>query len=264
MKKLSPKEKRLFFVAVGLGAPLLIIALTWAQWREAIFVSYRLSGPDDLVLSDKPDWIPDELTENLFRQGKLEGTNLYEKGLLQKIGQLASLEPWVKEVKKVEKGANKKIVLHLLYRKPVAMVKVTSGEKRGLLPIDREGVLLPIDGFTEEEIEAYPRLIISDLSLAQLTGKVWDDIRVVQSATLAGSLVPYWKELGLYQIIYQETTEELDSTYELILADKKSARVIWGVIESEEKENKKIETLLKYIKEEGPLKELAAPLRFDS
>ena len=74
------------------------------------------------------------------------------------------------------------------YRRPVAMVEVPAGmfpgyDYEGLLPVDDEGHLLPVE-MDEQEATGFPKIAGVDTSPAGPPGSPWGDPRVAQAAQI--------------------------------------------------------------------------------
>jgi hypothetical protein len=129
----------------------------------------------------------------------------------------------------------------------------------GLLPVDEEGYLLPVE-MTEDEAGGYPKISAIDTSPAGPPGTPWGDVRVAQAAQIAGLLADLWKPLELYcvEAPVHSVREEAarDSTY--VLVTRKRRRFDWGSAPGNERTGEdsaaeKVVRLRQFLKEHGPL-----------
>ena len=91
----------------------------------------------------------------------------------------------------------------------VAMV-VLSGNANAreswLIPIDRDGVLLPSEGFSPENAVNYPRISVGQTEPAGPAGTKWGDPSVEDAAEIAALLMDHWHELR--EVVYEIKAEE--------------------------------------------------------
>jgi cell division septal protein FtsQ len=273
----------LVFVVAPIGG----VIYTWERWGEDITrgQDYILQ-PEDFVISDNspvPDWIHSDIKAEVIRKGSLSGLSILDRQLTVKVAQAFTTHNWVETVTRVSKHHPARVVVEMIYRKPVAMVEVAGG----LLPIDVEGVLLPTDGFfrlppddypgtpkefAAEQARKYLRISVPDATpTTDLAGSVWGDRRVAGAARIASVLQEHWEQLGLYRIATRATSASTESSAEpsYDLFTRNGVRIIWG--EAPDANNAaearaavdKVSKLLAYDESNGPLKSMERPAEID-
>ncbi len=262
-------------VAVPAGA-----IYAWQRWGERISKGpeYVLLPENIEITADKPDWIKSDIRAEVVRDASLTGKSTLDKDLTKKVAQAFRMHNWVEEVTRVNKYYPARVVVELVYRKPVAMVEVWSPKDGdGLLPIDINGVLLPRGDFVGDSGEAaanvrdYPRISVPDAAPASLVGSPWGDPRVEGAARIAAVFEGRWKALGLYRIAASQvdsiTGSPPEPTYDLFT--KNGVRAIWGKAPAAESvvEAKaalaKVARLAKYVEANGPLESMTETTDID-
>jgi hypothetical protein len=179
------------------------IALAYAAWQKIaprILASPEyFVGPEQLELTPSPPWLQHkdlrgEIYSDLSRQGPLR---IMDDDLNERITAALLRQPWVYKVQKVRKYHPAKVIVDLVYRRPVCMVEF-AGE---LLPVDAEGTLLPQEDFSPVEKAKYPRLVGVDRGPMRGAGTRWGDGRVAGGAEIAAELLPLWEKLKLQAIV---------------------------------------------------------------
>ena len=100
-------------------------------------------------------WLPDDVAERVLdRAGAKpdQPLSLLRDGLAERLAKSLELEPWVKSVTRVEQRRDGTIAVELAYRRPVLMVSTS----KGMYAVDIDGVLLPPEDFTAEDIQKFP------------------------------------------------------------------------------------------------------------
>jgi hypothetical protein len=180
-------------------------------------------------------------------------------------------------VTRVSKHYPARVVVEMIYRKPVAMVEVSIDGGLGLFPVDIEGVLLPPtdfiaeDGGATENARDYLRISVPDAAPTGPVGTVWGDPRVEGAVRIAAVFEGRWQALGLYRI---ETAPpdsvavtDLEPTYELRTKD--GFRVIWGKAPGVDSASEakaalaKVAKLAAYVQSNGSLDSITGTARID-
>jgi len=264
----------------------------WQRWGEDITQGpdYVLQ-PEDIVISDNspvPAWIHSDIKADVVRQGSLSGLSILDRQLTVKVAQAFTMHSWVETVTHVSKHHPARVVVEMMYRRPVAMVQVVNPEDGlpGLLPVDIEGVLLPTDGFfrlppddylgspkefVADQARKFIRIYVPDARPTGLAGSAWGDRRVVGGARIAAVLQEHWERLGLYRITTRESNASGDSptepTYDLFT--RNGVRVIWGTAPDAKNAADakaavdKVSRLVAYNDSNGPLESMKAPAEID-
>jgi hypothetical protein len=148
------------------------------------------------------------------------------------------------------------VKVELIYRRPVAMVEVSGP---ALLPVDRDGFVLPTEDFSSLDAKHYPRISEIKTSPIGPVGTRWGDTRVTGAARVAAVLAEHWEPLALGQIVPsgRQTTapggRETDA-YEVYT--KAGTRIDWGrppgaEVSGEATADHKIAALLEYAAKHG-------------
>ncbi|PQO37912.1 cell division protein FtsQ/DivIB [Blastopirellula marina] len=226
----SPVARQLLLCVVIIAAFALMMIAGWNHYADK-FASREefLLSPSDILINKQPDWIHSNVLIDTVNEEKLpEKLDLRDRELTSKIATAFSNHAWIRKVNKVIKQYPAKVLVDVEYRRPVAVVEVVftdkfGNKKRGLVPIDGEGTILPDRDFSPAQAAQYPRILI-DLKTPWVgPGQKWEDPRIADAALIAMELLPYWNDLKLTRIVLKE---ESGSHYELELAD--NTRIIWG------------------------------------
>ena len=169
-----------FAIFIGLGV------LGWHFVKEKVLQEpVRLLSADKIVVSPPPDWVPDRFVEDVLRSSGLNKMSLLDKNLPQKLMEAFATHPWVEKVEQVGLQYPSGADIKLVYRVPVAFVEMA---QRGIVPVDRNGVVLPwYDAMSEQQNE---HLIIQGIQSMPLgsAGTLWGDSLVQTAAQLAAAL----------------------------------------------------------------------------
>lgn len=225
----SPVARQLLVCVVIVAAFALMMIAGWNHYADK-FASREefLLTPRDILINKQPDWIHSNVLVDTIDEQKLpEKLDLRDRDLTSKIAAAFSNHAWIRKVNKVVKQYPAKVLVDVEYRRPVAVVEVVyvekNTQKRGLVPIDIEGTILPDRDFSPAQAVQYPRILV-DLKTPRVgPGRKWEDPRITDAATIAAELLPYWNDLKLTRIVLRE---EGGSHFELELAD--NTRIIWG------------------------------------
>ena len=143
---------------------------------------------DKIVVSPPPDWVPDRFIEDVLRGSGLNKVALLDKTLPQKLMEAFATHPWVEKVEKVDLRYPSGADIKLVYRVPVALVEMT---QRGVVPVDRSGVVLPqyLSDTSPDQQEKH--LIIQGVQSMPLgsAGTLWGDPMIQTAAQLAAALM---------------------------------------------------------------------------
>jgi len=228
---------------------------------------------EQIAITPPPPWIRADIRGETIRDGGLSELSLLDRELTVKIARAFSLHTWVERVRRVKKEqANPpRVLVELVYRKPVAMVEVTMNDRPGLLPVDVYGVLLPPGDFSAEQARDYLRLSLANATPAGPVGTPWGDPRVDGAARVAAVLQDHWKPLGLYRVTVQATEAPRANPEEavFVLTTRRGAQVLWGAaphvddVADVKKALGKVERLVAYVEQHGPLDGLNSEAQID-
>ncbi|MGW8258373.1 MAG: cell division protein FtsQ/DivIB [Thermoguttaceae bacterium] len=253
----------------------------WRKVRDRVLASAEYTiGPQQLEITPLPPWIQTtDLRAEVFRVlSHGQSVSILDDDLVERAAKVFSRHPWIVKVLHVSKEYPAKLKVDLLYRKPVCMVEISGGY---LLPVDKQGVLLPTVDFTSVEAAKYPRLVGVDSVPRSRLGERWLDSRVLGGAEIAKLLLPYWTDLGLLQIepvapsdpAHRATNNSADSPrlgeYQfVILTRQKRMKIIWGASPAsnapgEPSAKEKLNKLRQFAAEHGKLDYPQSPDQLD-
>jgi len=226
----SPAGRQLLLCIVITVAFLLVMIAGWNHYAEQFAAREEfLLSPQEILISTPPAWIQSDVLVDAVEKADLpDQLDLRDRELTTKVASAISAHPWVRSVQKVVKQYPAKVLVEVEYRRPVAMVEVEfvdeGAVRRGLIPVDVEGTVLPPGDFSRIQAnDRYPRIHI-DLKRPMVeAGMKWDNPRVPEAALIAAELLPHWSDLNLNRIVLKE---ESGQHYELELTDQ--TRIIWG------------------------------------
>lgn len=194
---------------------------------------YRI-GSEQVSISTPPAWIPGDLAQQVFvRAGLEENQSLLDATLSERVAAAFHTHPWVQEVRSVRKTFPARMHVEVIYREPAAMVKGVDG----YYPIDRHGILLPAQDFSDADIERYPVIErVASVPMGKL-GESWGDPAVSGAAELAATLNAkrdgkdsWWSELELTAILMPRRVALIEDADELEyeLRTKGGSEILWG------------------------------------
>lgn len=282
-KKAAPpspsKIGRLVAAATGKGAVVFgILAIAailaggwffvWGRVHEHVLASpdYRLD-PRNITLTAPPRWIHADVKAEVIRDASFDQTlSILEPDLTVRIAQAFALHPWIQRVNRVSKKHPASVEVDVEYREPVAMVEVSGG----LLPVDREGVLLPSDDFSPAAARNYPRISGVNSEPVGPVGTNWGDTHVVGAAKVAAVCAPHWQVLRLYRVVAMPRLAGSVSASEggFELYTHAGTQIVWGhapgkELPSEMPSAEKIRQLVGYAQEKGSLDPPTGSQRID-
>ncbi len=230
-----------------------------------------LLEPEQIEITPPPPWIRSDVRGETVRDGGLSGLSILDRELTVKIARAFGLHTWVEEVRRVRKEHPARVVVELAYRRPVAMVEVTMNDRPGLLPVDVNGVLLPPGDFSAEQARDYLRVSLADATPAGPVGTPWGDPRVDGAARIAAVLQEHWKQLGLYRVAVEhaESLPAASAEAVFVLSTRRGAQIVWGAapLANSSADVKaalvKVERLVAYVEQHGPLDELNSGTQID-
>jgi hypothetical protein len=207
-------------------------AYAWQRWGTLVQNHPRYAiDAERLELPPQPEWIPASVKDEVFRDGNLATLSLLDPQVTLKVAREFALHCWVSHVRRVRKDYSGRVIVELDYRRPVAMVEVTTNGQRGLLPVDAAGVLLPPQDFTPEQTRDFLRIAVGDTLPVGSPGTPWGDPAIAEAAVIAETLRDAWRGARLYRVFLppppQGTRGRLpDRQYRLLTRD--GAELIWG------------------------------------
>lgn len=230
-----------------------------------------LLQPEQIQIPPPPPWIRSDIRAETIRDGGLTGLSILDRELTVKVARAFSLHTWVEDVRRVKKEHPARVIVELVYRRPVAMVEVTMNDHPGLLPVDTNGVLLPPGDFSAEQARDYLRISLPDAVPAGPVGTPWGDPRVAGAARIAAVLLEHWKQLGLYRVAVEagEPAQQASGDTVFVLKTRRGAQVVWGAAPKSDggldvkAALAKVERLVAYVEKHGPLDGLNSDAHLD-
>lgn len=198
---LQGNRRNLLLVLISVGVLGFAALESWKQYgaSHAHFETYTVD-PQGFEITPPPPWVRATIKSDVMRLGSLERVSLLEAGTSRRVAQAFELHPWVQKVQRVSKHYPASIHVDLTYRRPVAVVEVERGDQPGLLPVDRDGILLPPEDFSTAQVKALPRIAVGQTFPAGAVGTSWGDDRVTAAAAIAEVLCDDWSHVPLFQI----------------------------------------------------------------
>jgi hypothetical protein len=232
------------------------LIFAWQQWGVP-----STAGPDYRIslaaihVTPQPSWIHADVRADVVRTGNLEGLNLRDPKLTEQVARAFALHPWVARVERVAKRYPAAIDVKLQYRRPVAAVEIVHRAEGKLLYVDAEGVLLPTEDFSTNQVKDFLRIASGGSLPAGLYGSPWGDERIAGAAQIAALWGERFREAGLYRIVANQTSS---GGIEYELRTSGLTRIVWGKAPGRESSREpspeqKISALLAHVADKGPL-----------
>jgi hypothetical protein len=199
----------------------------WQEVRDDVLASdsYTLS-PKDIVVANQAEWIRVDIREEVFRDASLQQRlSIMDPTVNERVAAAFSLHPWVAKVRRVDKRHPAGVTVELEYHRPVCMVN-TYGR---LIPVDVNGIVLPMDDIARSVARRYPRLDGVNTTPNRPVGTQWGDLRVIGAAEIAGTLGNRWQTYHLEKIVpvvKQSDHGVADILYDLYT--RSGSIVAWG------------------------------------
>ncbi len=226
----SPAGRQLLLCAVIIAAFVLMMVAGWNHYADQFAAREEfLLSPREILITSPPPWIQSDVLGDAIAKAELpEQLDLRDRDLTNKVATAISAHAWIRNVQKVVKQYPAKVLVEVEYRQPVAMVEVEfvdeGAVRRGLIPVDIEGTVLPPGDFSRIQAnDRYPRIHIDLKRPLVEAGMTWEDPRISEAALIAAELLPHWNTLKLSRIILKQDGGQ---HYELELTDE--TRIIWG------------------------------------
>jgi hypothetical protein len=232
----------------------------WRQWGPTI-TRAPAYGLDEskFEVTAQPTYIHANVKREAVRAGNLAGLSVLDPKLIEKVQQAFAVQTWVESVERITKHHPARVVVEIKYRRPIGMVEIAQGDERGLLPVDTQGVLLPPEDFSANQVRNYLRISIGTTAPQGPVGTPWGDPRITAAASIAESLGDTWQKLQLYRL--QHTGDDPAGAPLFDLTTREGAKVIWGhapghEISGEATASEKVAYLATWHEKNGPLSAL--------
>ena len=213
-----------------LGAAVIVAAavvggrLIWEQQGKQVSRDAdSLLTAEGITVDGIPDWVTTDLKWQALRNASLDmPLPLDAPDLERRLARAFDMHPWVKHVIRVETSHPAAAVVTLACREPIAMVRVQGG----LLPVDRDAILLPSDDFTPNSALQYTVIDGVLTSPRGPVGSPWGDVAVKEAVSLIETLSPEAAKFGLVECRRVPRESEEGNWWELVGNDKFS--VLFG------------------------------------
>ena len=252
---LQGNRRNVLLVLVSLGVLGFAALESWKQYGAShAHVETYTVDPQGFEITPPPPWVRATIKNDVMRLGSLERVSLLEVDTGRRVAQAFELHPWVERVQRVSKHYPASITVDVTYRRPVAVVEVERGDQPGLLPVDRDGILLPPEDFSTAQVKALPRIAVGRTFPAGSVGTAWGDARVTAAATIAAALCDDWSRVPLFQIAALPAvagSATRSTEFEIVARDGR--RFHWGAVDQDSSSRapaEKREQLLKWISQQ--------------
>lgn len=230
--------------ALSIIWPALLIVggyLAWHHWgADHVADRFYVVDPSLIEITQPPPYVRTDVVESIYQDTAMEGLSLLDPQATAKIAAAFSMHAWVRRVVSVRKLPGGVIDVHLLYRKPVAMVlveKPDQGDSQDyfFFPVDDLGVLLPTHEFARAEIMQFIHIVVPGVYATGSAGSPFGDVRVESAAKLAAVLADFREEAGVVSIdvpgdprINKTPQLELTTTERLASGEVVTRKRYWG------------------------------------
>lgn len=223
----SALGRRLAGAAMALVILSVLAVSGWNKWGPSITRSpaYTLDE-SKFEVTPQPTYIHANVKRDALRAGGLTELSILDPKLTEKVKHAFAVQTWVESVSKITKHHPARVVVELEYRRPAAMVEIAQGDERGLLPVDRHGVLLPPEDFSANQVRNFLRISVGPTTPEGPVGTPWGDKRIAGAAQIAYALEGTWQKLQLYRIVHAGNDAGGLPVFDIATRD--GAKVIWG------------------------------------
>ncbi|QEG35355.1 cell division protein FtsQ/DivIB [Bythopirellula goksoeyrii] len=267
------RVKTLFVSRLRVVIALLVVGLmgwgmtkVWQQVAPSIIhrPPYLLSA-ERITATPPPEWIAADVCSEVVHNTGLNGRlSTLDDSFMSVVEDAFVLHPWIASVVKIRKLYPDGVHVEVTYRKPVAVVEMSSPQGMLLVPVDQQAVHLPSKDVPELYKRYLPR--IQNVVERPPVGQRWDDLRVTGAADLAMRLSDVWEQLSLVDILPSTRPEILDEHryYVYDLMTRGGTRVVWGAAPAqappgEDDFTAKLERLRSCVADIGPLDSVHSP-----
>jgi len=227
------RPRLLFLIAVAATSLVCLPRIT--RWLPALEQRPEYQRTvQDIDIGEQPKWIPfDFVNQVAERAGLGPEFSVLDEDWTGVIAEAFRLHPWVRDVKSVRRADDRRILVELEFRVPIAMVEVN----RGVYPIDAQGVLLPPSDFTVADTRRFCLIRNVQTTPQGPAGTEWGDVVVRGAARLAAVLsatsdqsISHWRRLRLAAIEVPRRTRAQQQLDDLLyeIRTQSGSRIQWG------------------------------------
>lgn len=246
------------------------VQLIWKKFEpRVIYREPYLLEADRITMTPQPEWIVTDIRTEIIRNAGLDKRlSILDDDFMTGIQNAFALHPWIASVPKIIKNYPAGVHVEVVFRVPVAVAEMASQDGMLLVPLDRDGVVLPPGDVPEIRKRYMPR--IQNVVDRPLAGQKWDNPRVLGAVDLAVRLAEVWEQLHLVDILPSTRPEIADERRFFVydLMTRGGTRIVWGAAPSaappgEADFDAKLERLRRSAQEHGPLDTVQSPAIVD-
>ncbi len=181
---------------------------------------------ESVEVVDPPAWIPRSFVARTLDRAELPlPMSLLDESLVADLAGAFERSPWVADVEEVRKHADGRVVAKLVFREPVAVVRLD----RVSYPVDAHGILLPAEDFDPQRAARLPTIVGIGTEPGS-PGESWVDPVLAGAARLAEAIRRDWSRFGFdsIRLRFDESRgrEATDLVYEI--RTREGSLVVWG------------------------------------
>lgn len=238
-----PTTLFIFATSILIGSAIFL----WERHQDTIVNLEEFSlTQEKIALTPQPHWSELNLKEMVLDQSNGEQASILDTELVPRTAGIMKQVGFVEQINSIEKSKTG-LNIDVIYRQPIALVELSAVTMKSkwpsnqmgktvLLPVDRNGVLMP------ESIGdnlSLPWIAVLFPSQFEATWEQWPDARIHDAAAISSAFKRPLSELGIQRI----TTNQIDSTnstqnpkpFELYSGS--GTRIVWGNAPGKEAES---------------------------
>jgi hypothetical protein len=206
-----------------------------ADHLDQAFYSLRL---EKLTVTPQPPWIKSHVAEEVYQNGRLDRISLLNPRATAAVAQAFETHYWIKTTTRVSKAVGGRVMVDLVYRRPVAMVFYEKHNSqsdptdvtKGFFPIDEVGTVLPTADFNSDDVWKYFMIIAQDARPAGDVGMPYGDVRITEALQLCEFLEKQRDAFQLQEIwVQHDNFASSASPWSLsIVTRDKTREIVWG------------------------------------
>ncbi len=222
------------FVAATGGLIAGAILLWEAQSGTIVNLEEFQLTQEKIRLTEPPEWAEANLKEILTSQPSGDAPSILDSELVSRTANVMRNVGYVERVRNVRKSRSG-LDIDVIYRYPVGLVELSpitipemaeATSKRLLLPVDRQGVLMPEKLGLEQ---SWPRIMIPYPAMPEnlSSWSVWPDERIQDAASICFLLKEKAQSLGL-ALVVQDPVQYAGPQIPFDLRLNSGTIIIWG------------------------------------
>ncbi len=241
--------------ALSMVGPGLLIVLGYVFWvkfgADKLDQSYYGLQPDNIVLTDLPDWIKSDVVEEVFTGSRLDGISLQDREACSTIAAAFSSHPWIERVVRATKMAGSQVKVDVEFRRPFAWIyfeeptstkavnnsSSTSSSDVYYFIVDPYGVKLPSKDFSADDLPRYFHIYCPGIERPNgLVGTTYTDPRVKNALEICALVEDMRAEFGIesVQVKPEESSSFSSGRWTYVVQLKDNREIVWGHAPGEE------------------------------